>query len=359
MRRVLTTTLRARRAELGLTQKQLAEACGISRQALNGIEQAGVVPATSVALKLAAALRTTVEALFQIDAPRALDVEVSGTSSRRLVVGEVNGRWVAHPIAEGTAGAAHVAADAIHEKRATDALRDESRLKENLLVAGCAPALGLLAARAAEQAGTRVCWLPMGSETALRTLADGRAHLAGAHLTSSTFGRGNLERAKASAPKEMLRLFHFVTWDAGFVLRPGLKARKVSDVMKPGTRVVRREAGAAAQRLLDAVLAKEKPKGVKLSERVARSHDEVAQAVAWGAADVGVAIAPVARAHGLDFLPLDEERFELLVPASLAETPRVSRLLDLIGSRGFRRELSVIGGYDARRSGTLVETLTP
>jgi putative molybdopterin biosynthesis protein len=80
---------------------------------------------------------------------------------------------------------------------------------------------------------------------------------------------------------------------------------------------------------------------------------EVAQALHLGAADVGFTIRGAAQAYGLPFLPLLEERFDLVLPEDLASEPRVLRLFDTLASGGFRRELSALG-YDTRVSGSKI-----
>jgi putative molybdopterin biosynthesis protein len=86
---------------------------------------------------------------------------------------------------------------------------------------------------------------------------------------------------------------------------------------------------------------------------------EVARLVAGGAADAGVALPAVARAHGLDFIPLAEERFDLIVAKDLARDERVVRLLDILTGRGFRREIESLGGHIIRDAGRLIADTTP
>jgi len=76
------------------------------------------------------------------------------------------------------------------------------------------------------------------------------------------------------------------------------------------------------------------------------SHMEVAQAVQLGAADVGYSIRSAALAFGLAFIPLLEERFDVVVPDDYAADPRVARMFESLTSHALRRELSVLG-YDA------------
>ena len=84
---------------------------------------------------------------------------------------------------------------------------------------------------------------------------------------------------------------------------------------------------------------------------VARGHLEVAQAVAQGVADAGIAIRAAALAWGLDFVPLSAERFDLVFPESLVGDERVERLVDELGSASFRREVDSIGGYETAEAG--------
>jgi putative transcriptional regulator len=60
----LGNSLRAAREARGLTQAQLAELVGVSRKTINTVENGIYVPSTVIALKLAWALETRVEALF-------------------------------------------------------------------------------------------------------------------------------------------------------------------------------------------------------------------------------------------------------------------------------------------------------
>ncbi len=62
----LLNTLKAARAVAGLTQADLADKVGVTRKTINTVENGVFVPSTVLSLKLARALGTTVEALFQL-----------------------------------------------------------------------------------------------------------------------------------------------------------------------------------------------------------------------------------------------------------------------------------------------------
>lgn len=59
--------IKVARAEQGMTQQQLADAAGVSRQTINAIESGKFVPSTVLALKMAQIFRKAVEEIFQLD----------------------------------------------------------------------------------------------------------------------------------------------------------------------------------------------------------------------------------------------------------------------------------------------------
>jgi len=63
----LSNRIKERRAELGLTQAELAERVGVTRKTVNTVENSVFTPSTILALKLAEALDLNVEQLFWIE----------------------------------------------------------------------------------------------------------------------------------------------------------------------------------------------------------------------------------------------------------------------------------------------------
>jgi putative molybdopterin biosynthesis protein len=363
----LRTSLRQKRQQAGLTQEELALRVQLSRQALNSIEKGHAAPSTQVALLLARELRCKVDELFWLP---AADGEVVAEAASpgaqrkgaRVAMGIVDGSWVAHALEPSDPASLSLAADGLvlgrdGRKSRVSFLGGEPR--ENLLLCGCDPALGLLAARVAQGGGVRPLWLPLASDSALLELSRGRAHLAGAHLFDEETGEYNVpfvRRAFAGKPMLVITLAHI---EEGFASRKGEKIRKVEDLARRGVRLVNREAGAAARKLLDRVLRKSgvPSGGLRGYGDLARGHLDVAQRIATGGADVGVVARAAAVAFGLDFTPLAEERFDLVLPKALAADPRMLRLLDTLEGRAFRRELASLGGYDATASGRVVAEL--
>lgn len=63
----MNNTLKVQRAIIGMTQQQLAEAVGVSRQTINAIETKKYVPSTVLALKIARTFGKPVEEIFQLE----------------------------------------------------------------------------------------------------------------------------------------------------------------------------------------------------------------------------------------------------------------------------------------------------
>jgi molybdate-binding protein len=96
------------------------------------------------------------------------------------------------------------------------------------------------------------------------------------------------------------------------------------------------------------------PRDVVPPGPVAHGHDEVAWHVRCGGADVGIAIESVALGAGLGFVPLSDERFDLVVTAALAETAPVGRLIDMLDDRAFRADVERLPGYDSSAAGDVI-----
>jgi molybdate-binding protein len=70
-------------------------------------------------------------------------------------------------------------------------------------------------------------------------------------------------------------------------------------------------------------------------------------------ADCGMGIYAAARALDLDFIPIAEERYDLVIPDWSLDDPKIRLLLEIIETPGFRETVTALGGYDPSRSGTV------
>lgn len=354
------------RLRRGWTQADLAMRLGVSRQTIVAIESGKSAPHATLLLRLAATLQCDVAALFWLD-DRLDGVRLAGPAApgTRLVVAEVDGSWVAHPLDDGGEAAWRQVADAVVEGDTLPqvrAWRPPEVLRHNLLISGCDPALGLLAAHANDGPRRgRAIHVEAPSGQSLRWLAERAIHVAGFH--SGDHGRSAASHAALSAalPRTPIAVFELARWPLGLVVARGnpKSLRHVVDLAQPSVRLVNRDHRAAARQLLDHLLAEARvpTEAVMGYDQHARSHLAVAQAVAWGLADAGVATAHAAAAWGLAFIPLAEDCFELALPADGCGEPRVAALLETARSHAFRREAGRLAGYDTSRSGEIRATV--
>ncbi len=335
----------------------------MSRQSVNAIEAERTIPGVDVALDLARVLGCQVEDLFGAPAPEPpLQVALTGPlRSPRLGLAVVRDRWIGVPLG---ADDAHVAADALAQQVVGDTasvalLRPLQNARQNLLLMGCATGLGLLADRLrGAPGGGRTLWCPASNGAALRALAQGHAHVVGIHqpLTASHgLAPTTLERAQLAAPGLSLTAIALGSWQAGLLARGESEILRSSDLGRRDLRLAWREPGAGARALLEEALSAQGLPAEPAQGRsvVAAGHLAVASAIALGAADVGVATWDAASAYGLRFVPLVEERFDLIVPTALLGDARVERLLEVLCSASARQELSSLG-YDVREAGRRV-----
>jgi len=354
----LINDVRSHRKRLRLSQQELGDLVGVSRQAIVGIEGGRQIPATTLSLRLAQALRCGVDELFRLSTSTALSARlapgVAGDAGARVAVGEVGGSWVAHRLpADGTVTADGIVSARVRERSAVvEPLTDPGLLRRNVLVSGCAPILGMLAQRVGGRfADARATWLPGGSGRSLDLLEAGLVHVAGVHLSGAEADHSSLIRTRF--PGQRMLIVNLARWREGFVVPAAnpLGIRGGEDLLRPGLRFARREEGAGAHRLVEGLLAGAGAGSARLAGPEAGGHVEVAQLVRCGTADVGVAIEGVALAAGLGFVPLTEERFDLVVPAALAGSGPVARLLETLDDPSYRTEMAHVPGYDTDLSG--------
>jgi molybdate-binding protein/DNA-binding XRE family transcriptional regulator len=366
--------VRERREALGLSQIELAGAARLSRQSVGAIEAGRATPGVDVALRLAKALECTVEHLFEASRaePLVTAAPLDAPFAGRAALARIGGRWIAAPL---DGGAAIVHADGIaalaqrdpsnrraHRHRLEiEPLGATSDASENLFVMGCATALGLLADRLNARSGPGRCvWVRGSSTKALEALARRRVHVAGVHLVDARTGSENVADVRRHTRREATVLVTLARWQEGLLVAAGnpKKIRRAADLARPGLRLVAREPGSGARRLLDRTLRAEGITASRTHHAALRAagHLDVARAVSIDAADVGVATHDAAIAFGLHFVPLAEERYDLVLSPTSLRDPRVERLLETMTSAPLRRELTALG-YDVRSCGDRVAEL--
>ncbi len=216
--------------------------------------------------------------------------------------------------------------------------------------------LDVLAQFLAEKEGAwRLMSANVGSLGGLVALRRGEAHLAGSHLLDPETGVYNESYIRRYLPQQEMMLVTLVGREQGWIVPPGNPKRLSGwgDAANPEVQIVNRQRGAGTRVLLDYELGKLgiAPETVRGYEREEYTHLAVAAAVASGVADAGLGIRAAARALELDFVPLAQEQYQLVVPKAHYESDLLKPLLDLLADEGFRTAVSALPGYDISRMG--------
>lgn len=361
MQHTPTNTVRRHREHCGLTQVALAAQTDLSRQSIHAIESGRSVPSVDVALRLARALGCGVEEIFGggTGGEHVVAALEPLTGGERVMVANVGGRWIPRPLRGDLAihAADGLVAPQADSRDRVELVRPLNDVQDNVVMLGCAAGLGVLADRLNGATGAgRFFWFPSSSGRALAALTEQSTHIAGVHLIDGETGEANLPDVRRLLAREPLVVITLARWRAGLVTRPA-HAGAVADVAAladPALRLIVREQGSGARRLFDRELAAAGLGPARTAGApVAAGHHEVARTVAMGSGDAGVATEDAARAWGLHFVPLAEERYDLVLPTTLLGDRRIARLFDVLSSALFRRELTALG-YDTSASGTQV-----
>lgn len=129
------------------------------------------------------------------------------------------------------------------------------------------------------------------------------------------------------------------------------------DLARRDVAILNRGVGSSARILLDGQLHRMKldAREIKGYEREMRSHLTMAAAVAEGEADLAIGTERISRQiEGLDFIPLLEERFDLVVRRELLESEAGEKLLAILRSAPFKKEIRHFTGNDYRDLGKIV-----
>ncbi len=198
----------------------------------------------------------------------------------------------------------------------------------------------------------------VGSLGGLVAMRRGEAHLAGSHLLDENTGEYNLSYIRRYLPDVPVAVVNLVGRVQGLILPPGnpKSIGDLTDLPRPGVTFVNRQRGSGTRLLLDYKLKSLDiaPDSVIGYGREEYSHLAVAAAVKGGSADAGLGILSAARALKLDFVPLLNERYDLVIPQVYFRSRLLEPLLELLQVQDFKREVDALGGYDTSDMGKVV-----
>lgn len=200
--------------------------------------------------------------------------------------------------------------------------------------------------------------MPEGSEAGYRRFLRGEVVAAAIHFhdLNDPEKDANIETVSREPALYDAVLIGFAAREQGLLVAPGnpLGLRSIRDVLDKKGRLIVRPEGAGAQQLLLALLGRE---GATLRDVAAKMEaptgPDIAQAIRAGHGDCGVATRAVATAAGLDFVPLQVERFDLLMRQRDAFRPALQKLMKLFSSPRFAQRAAELGGLDVSDAGSV------
>lgn len=194
--------------------------------------------------------------------------------------------------------------------------------------------------------------LPVGSLDGLVNLRQGLCQISGSHLLDDS-GEYNIPFVRHLFPDRAVEIITLAHRTQGLMLSAGNPKgiKKIADIANPKIRFVNRNPGSGTRLWIDAELHKLKIPVEKVNgyERVVKTHSEAAMLIGDGGADAGIGLQAAAHQHDLDFIPLFEERYDLVLPRENERA--LSPILDYLQTPDFRRSAEALSGYATAHSG--------
>jgi molybdate-binding protein/DNA-binding XRE family transcriptional regulator len=406
----LCNNLKFVRTRLHLSQQDLANIIGVTRQTIGSLESGQCVPSVAMCLHLAKALGCKVEDLFWLDEDfPEIEAIVAGSALEeqpsQVTLARVGEQWIAYPLVGNDAFrmemipsdgetlpvkkfanisqlslASEIAlaqglvknsdgyfqdeaqSQFVRNKVVVRLLDDVEKLQNTVVIAGCTPVLSLLA-KATERwhPKLRVHYRFAHSKKALRSLCRGEVHIAGMHLYDPQTGEYNVPFVRAALAGKNAVLITLGVWQEGLLVPPenpmGIKT--VADLVEFGATTIVHEVGSGSRMLLERKLQEQRVpfQAMKTFNHIAHNHQDVALSVASGIVDAGISTASIAATFGLGFIPLHHARYDLVILKEYLEQSPVQQFLSILGHQLVRSQLEILGGYDISNIGKVIANI--
>ena len=291
----------------------------------------------------------------------------------RLNIGKVNGQYVANPLTR-SAGVTMslVRADGLlripiqsqgyeqGEEVDVELYKSLDQIDRTMVFAGSHDlTLDLLSSAIKKMdAAYSLSSAHVGSLAGILAIRKGENHVAGTHLLDEKTGEYNVSYIQQYAGDQEVVLVNLVYREQGWIVQKGNPKGigTIEDVTKNEVRYINRQRGAGTRILFDYLLkqASIKPNQIYGYQREDFSHLSLAAAIKGGNADVGLGIYSAAKVLDLDFIPVAEERYDLLMTKAFYESDLGKMLLKVITSDSFKNEVESMGGYSCRDTGNVL-----
>lgn len=289
----------------------------------------------------------------------------------RVVVGRVGDRLLAAPLSRGAGVITSlVRADGITvlprgvqgleagAKVRVKLYRSPEEIERTIFVIGSHDMTLDLLAQFLSARRRRLVSANVGSQGGLVAIRRGETHLAGCHLLDPETGEYNVGAIHQYLPDIPVQLVTWVGRVQGLIVRKTnpLAIRTLEDLTRPGVRFVNRQRGAGTRVLLDyhLRLLGISPSSILGYDQEEYTHLAVAAAIASGRADCGLGIEAAALALDLDFIPLFQERYDLVIPVQFVRSDLLAPVFDLMQDKEFRQAVAALPGYDISQMGNIV-----
>lgn len=206
------------------------------------------------------------------------------------------------------------------------------------------------------EAGEPLDWRYTDSSQALAALHAGQADVASLHLPQGPLQAEVLRQWARWLRPDWLYV-HMVTRRQGLMVKPGnpLHIDGVADLLRPDVRFVARAHGSGTRLLLETLLRREGLNAAALADGSTgeHTHSAVAAYVASGMADAGFGVETSARRFGLEFIPVQTERYGLLAPPAVLDSRGMQRLAELLRGPACQAAFQALEGYRQDQCGTV------
>jgi putative molybdopterin biosynthesis protein len=199
----------------------------------------------------------------------------------------------------------------------------------------------------------------VGSMGGIMAIKRGEAHLAGTHLLDEETGEYNISFIQKYLANTPLQLINLAYREQGLLVSKGNPKGITGfvDLIRQDVCFINRQRGAGTRLLTDMhlkqlVIDTDKVIGYDKEEY---THMNVASAIASNNADTGMAIRAAAVALDLDFIPVAQERYDIILPMEFSDDPKVQAFLQtIIQNDEFSAAVEKLGGYDLRDCGRIM-----
>ncbi|EES47907.1 helix-turn-helix transcriptional regulator [Clostridium botulinum] len=239
-------------------------------------------------------------------------------------------------------------------------INSELKIENDIIISGQDIILDVLARHIEEKTeNVRALRSNVGSYTSLCDLYNNKISISSSHLWDGDTNEYNTAYVRRLIPGIPCIIINLAYRRQGFYVAKGNPHKIITwdDLIKSDISIVNREKGSGTRVLLDEKLRLYNVEGesIKGYNFEQSSHLAVASSIAVGDGDLGIGIEKVAhQVSEIDFVPIQEERYDLIIKKSSLKYPIYNLIIEIIQSKEFKKEIKGLGEYDLRDTGKIL-----